>query len=233
MVTSSSMIDSYRLVDFGVLPAFLVAVLLILVAPGPDMAFMVASGLNGGRRAATRAALGITTGVSVYVLLTAAGLGAALTAAPTAVNVIRLAGALYLVYLAWTTWRTAGSDVGHNGRAGHGVEHGVFRRGFLVNLANPKIVLFFTAFLPQFLGDVTGNPAVQLLMLGLVLQLLGLLVDLAVGYAAGTMRDRVLSRPPVRRALDRFSAGVYVSLAIVLLVEIAHDLKPVTPGDDG
>ncbi len=213
-------------VDLTVLPAFLVAVLVILVAPGPDMAFMVASGLNGGRRAATRAAFGITTGVTVYVLLTAAGLGALLAAAPTAVNAIRLAGAGYLAYLAWSTWRNAGPATGSglDGDLGAGVGQHVFRRGFLVNLANPKIALFFTAFLPQFLGDVTGNPAVQLLMLGLVLQALGLLVDLAIGYAAGTMRDRVLRRPAVRRTLDRLAAAVYAALAVVLLGESTDDL---------
>lgn len=221
--------SGYALVDVTVLPAFLVAVVIILIAPGPDMAFMVASGLNGARRAATRAAFGITAGVTVYVLLTAAGLGAVLAAAPTALTAIRLAGAGYLAYLAWSTWRTAGSETISAPLGEQTVTDHTFRRGFLVNLANPKIALFFTAFLPQFLGDVTGNPAVQLLMLGLILQLLGLLGDLMIGFAAGTMRDRVLRRPTIRRALDRVSAGVYAALATLLAAEITHDFvtKPV------
>ncbi len=221
--------SGYASVDVTVLPAFLVAVLVILVAPGPDMAFVVASGLNGGRRAATRAAFGITTGVTVYVLLTAAGLGAVLAAAPTALTAIRLAGAGYLAYLAWRTWRTAGSQTYSAPLGAQTAADHTFRRGFLVNLANPKIALFFTAFLPQFLGHVTGNPAVQLLMLGLTLQLLGLIVDLMLGFAAGTMRDRVLRRPTIRRALDQVSAGVYAALATLLAAEITYDLltKPI------
>lgn len=220
------MSSGYPLLDLGVLPGFLIAVLVILVAPGPDMAFMVASGLNGGRRGATRAAFGITTGVTVYVLLTAAGLGAVLAAAPTAVNVIRLAGAAYLGYLALSTWRAAGADL--EPQSDQQATSHIFRRGFLVNLSNPKIALFFTAFLPQFLGDVIGNPALQLLMLGLVLQLLGLLVDLIVGYAAGTMREQVLQRPKVRRALDRLSAMVYAALAMFLVAEIAWEAAAAT-----
>ncbi|SDM24858.1 LysE type translocator [Nonomuraea jiangxiensis] len=95
----------------------------------------------------------------------------------------------------------------------------MFRRGFVVNISNPKIMLFFTAFLPQFLGDALENPVLQLLMLGLILQILGLLTDLAIGYAAGAMRDRVLHRAGVRMLLERLAASVYAALATVLLAD--------------
>lgn len=214
------MSESYILVDVSVLPPFLLAVLVMLLAPGPDMAFMVASGLNGGRWAAVRAALGITVGVSVYVVLTALGLGALLAAAPAISTAIQLAGAVYLAYLAWSTWgsSTQSHDLGDPG-TGH-----FFRRGFLVNLANPKVVLFFTALLPQFLGGVTADPTIQLLMLGLVLQALGLVVDLVIGLSAGALRDRVLNRPGTRALMERLSAGVYAALAIGVLARIGHEL---------
>ncbi|SDL82126.1 Threonine/homoserine/homoserine lactone efflux protein [Nonomuraea jiangxiensis] len=200
--------------DLSVLPAFIAAVLVLLLAPGPDMAFMVAAGLKHGRGGATRAALGITAGVSVYVVLTALGLGAFLAAAPGVAATIQLAGAAYLAYLAWVTWRSSGLPL----EASIVKSADVFRRGFVVNIFNPKIVLFFTAFLPQFLGDANGNPVLQLLMLGLILQVLGLLADLAIGYAAGAVRDRVLHRTGVRRLLERFAATVYGALAAALLV---------------
>ncbi|WP_216215154.1 LysE family translocator [Amycolatopsis aidingensis] len=212
------MATGYTLIDVSVLPAFLIAVMVILLAPGPDMAFMIATGLGGGRRAATLAAFGITAGVSVYVILTALGLGAFLAAAPSAADAIRLAGAAYLAYLAWTTWRSSGSPVTASAAPAR-----VFRRGFLVNLSNPKIMLFFTAFLPQFLGEATANPVFQLLMLGVVLQALGLLSDLAVGYAAGAVRDWVLLRSRVRVLLDRLSAGVYGGLAGFLVIDVVRN----------
>lgn len=213
------MSSGYALIDASVLPAFLIAVMVILLAPGPDMAYMIATGLGGGKRAATQAAFGITLGVSVYVVLTALGLGAFLAAAPRAVDMIRLAGAAYLAYLAWTTWRSSGAPP----TAAAVQPARVFRRGFLVNLSNPKIMLFFTAFLPQFLGEAKANPIYQLLMLGLILQTLGLLADLAIGYAAGAVRDWILLRSRVREILDRLSAGVYGGLAAFLVIDVARD----------
>jgi threonine/homoserine/homoserine lactone efflux protein len=209
------MATGYAWLDLGVLPAFIAAVVILLLAPGPDMAFMVATGLRDGRTGATRAALGITAGVSIYVVLTALGLGVFLAAAPGVVSAIQLGGAAYLGYLAWVTWRSSGSPL----ETSTVQSSGVFRRGFVVNLSNPKIMLFFTAFLPQFLGDTAQNPVLQLLMLGLILQLLGLLADLAIGYAAGAVRDRVLQSIRVRTLLERGAAGVYGALAALLLAD--------------
>ncbi|MEO3827744.1 LysE family translocator [Actinomadura sp. B10D3] len=208
----------YTWVDLSVLPAFIAAVAVFLLAPGPDMLFMVATGLRDGRRGATRAAFGITAGVSVYVVLTALGLGVFFEAVPGAGDVIQVGGAAYLAYLAWTTWKAGRSPL----EASTADSANVFRRGFMVNIANPKIMLFFAAFLPQFLGDATEKPVLQLLMLGLILQLLGLLADLAIGYAAGAVRDRVLRRTRARKLLQRLSAGVYGVLATVLLADAVH-----------
>lgn len=205
----------YISIDLGVLPAFIAAVIVLLLVPGPDMAFMVAAGLRNGRSGATRAALGVTTGVSVYVVLTALGLGVFLAAAPAVADAIRMGGAAYLLYLAWVTWRSSGSPL----EPSTARSADMFRRGFIVNISNPKIMLFFTAFLPQFLGDAAGNPVLQLLMLGLILQILGLLADLGVGYAAGAIRDRLLQRTRVRMILERLAATVYGALATALLAD--------------
>ncbi|MDI2026976.1 LysE family translocator [Saccharopolyspora sp. TS4A08] len=199
-------------IDLSVLPAFLAAVTLLLLAPGPDMAFMVATGLRDGLHGTTRAALGITAGVSVYVVLTALGLGAFLAAAPSLIAALQLAGAAYLAHLAWTTWRSAAAPVEITTATTR-----AFRRGFLVNLANPKIALFFTAFLPQFLGDTEDNPTFQLLLLGTLLQTLGLLTDLAIGCAAGAVRNRLLHRTRPRTLLNRLAAATYATLATALL----------------
>lgn len=208
------------MLDVSVLPAFLLAVTVILVTPGPDMAFMVATGINQGRRAAVRGALGVTTAMTVWVLVAATGLGVALAQLPAALDAIRVAGAGYLLFLAITTWRHAGAPVAE----AHTVPN-VFRRGFVVNITNPKIALFFVAFLPQFLGTTGGsgeNPFAQILMLGLLLQLTGLLTDLAIGSAAGLFRDAVLSRPRVRYLLDGAAGTVYGALAVLLVMGVVH-----------
>ena len=201
--------------DLGVLPEFITGATVLVLAPGPDMAFLVATGLRDGRTGAARAALGITTGVGVHVVLTALGLGAFLAAAPDVTAVIQFCGAAYLAVLAWTSWRSSGTplEIPATGPAG------VFRRGFAVNITNPKIVLFCTAFLPQFLGDAAENPVLQLLLLGLILQGLGLLTDLAIGFAAGAIRDRVLRRAGTRTFLGRLAAATYGVLAAAMLVD--------------
>ena len=208
------------MLDVSVLPAFLLAVTVILVTPGPDMAFMVATGINQGRRAAVQGAFGVTSAMMIWVLVAATGLGVALTQLPAALDAIRLAGAGYLAFLAITTWRRAGAPLEEAA-----VVPNVFRRGFVVNITNPKIALFFVAFLPQFLGTTGGsveNPFAQILMLGLLLQGIGLAVDLTIGSAAGLFRDAVLTKRKVRLALDAVAGTVYGGLATLLIVEVAR-----------
>jgi threonine/homoserine/homoserine lactone efflux protein len=207
-------------VDLSPLPTFLAAVGLILIAPGPDMAYMVGAGLAGGRSAATRAAFGIASGVAVYVVAVAAGLGA-LVASHTGVLVgMQFVGAAYLAWLAYNAVQPSrdGSELTADAAGQHW-----FRRGFVVNLTNPKIALFFLAFLPQFLGTAT-SPTLQLLTLGVFLQMAGLAVDLLVGWAAGAFRDRVFQRPRTMRALTLTSAFVFAALAILVVGDVMRRL---------
>lgn len=203
-----------------VLLPFLLAVLAILVAPGPDMAFVVASGVSAGRRGGVLAAVGITVGVSVHVLLAALGTGALLRAVPALADGVRLAGAAYLAYLAVVTWRAAGSAVVGAGLEGGKGYSSIFWRGMIVNLTNPKIILFFAAFLTQFVDPDRGSVALQFLTLGLILQATGFVVDAAMGLAAGSVRDIFARRPGLHVLLDRVAATVFAVLAAALLVEV-------------
>jgi threonine/homoserine/homoserine lactone efflux protein len=204
-------------VDLSILPAFLVAVGLVLIAPGPDMAFMVTAGLAGGRPAATRAAFGITSGVLVYVVAVTVGLGTVVAGHPGVLTGIQLLGAAYLARLAYTAIRESRGDVDRPAESG---TRRWFTRGFVVNLTNPKIALFFLAFLPQFLGASSTNPARQLLVLGVLLQLSGLVVDLLVGWTAGAFRERVLRKPGPLRRLTLTSAVVFASLAAFIVADV-------------
>jgi threonine/homoserine/homoserine lactone efflux protein len=203
-----------------ILLPFLLAVVAILVAPGPDMAFVVACGISAGRRGGVLAAVGITVGVSVHVVLAALGTGALLRAVPELLEAIRLVGALYLGYLAVTTWRAAGSAMVGGSLEGRKELASIFWRGMVVNLTNPKIILFFTAFLSQFVDPERGSVALQFLTLGLVFQSAGLAVDAAFGLAAGTARYIFAQRPGLYVLLDRVAAGVFGVLALALFVEV-------------
>ena len=202
-----------------VLVPFLFAALAVCISPGPDMAFVVASGVSAGRHGGVLAAAGIAVGVGVYAVLTALGVGALMRAVPALLEAVRFVGAAYLGYLAFVTWRAAGS-AGMGGDAG-GEKRGsrIFWRGTITNLTNPKIVLFFAAFLTQFVDPARGSAAVQLLSLGLIFLAVGLAVDTTVGLAAGTVRDVFVRRPGLRALLDRVGATVFAVLAFALLAE--------------
>lgn len=197
---------------------FLVAVVVICVAPGPDMAFVMASGLARGRRGALLAATGISLGVTVWVLVTAFGLGALVTRLPQISDALRVAGACYLTYLAWDTWRSAGQ---HDPQAADAATGKMFWRGTITNLANPKMVLFFTAFLPQFVDAKAGSVILQFVLLGLIMQAIGLLIDSMIGMAAGSARDLLGRRPQIRRRLDQAAGVVFAALAVAVVVELA------------
>lgn len=202
-----------------VLAPFLLAVLAICIAPGPDMAFVIASGMSAGRRGGVLAAVGITVGVGVYVVLTSLGVGTLIRTMPAFAEAIRLAGAAYLCYLAFVTWRAAGSAAADEYLGGEKRARGIFWRGTITSLTNPKIVLFFAAFLTQFVDPARGPVALQLLTLGLIFQAVGLAVDVAIGLAAGTVRDVFVRKPGLYAVLDRVAATVFAVLASALLVE--------------
>jgi threonine/homoserine/homoserine lactone efflux protein len=203
-----------------VLVPFLLASLAICLAPGPDLAFVVASGISAGCRGGVLAAVGICVGVSVYVVLTALGMGALVRAAPAFAEIIRVGGAAYLGYLAFVTWRSTGGATMPDDTEDEVRGSSIFWRGTITNLTNPKIVLFFAAFLTQFVDPARGSAALQLLTLGLIFQAVGLAVDATVGLAAGTVRDVFVRKPGLRILLDRAAAAVFGILAFALLTEV-------------
>lgn len=208
-------------VDLSVLPAYLAAVVVICAAPGPDMAYMVATGIGGGRAAATRAALGVTLGVIGYAAAVAAGLGPLISRHAAVLTGLQIFGAIYLARMAYTTF----NDGRRNRPAMLAPQQDThwFRRGLIVNLTNPKVMLFFVAFLPQFLGSA-GDPFVQLLTLGLIFQAVGLAGDLTVGWTAAILRDKVLARPGALRAMTFTSASVFAVLALIVATEAIRSL---------
>ena len=206
------------IIDPATVPAFVTAVLLILIAPGPDMMFMIGTGLSAGHRGAVVAAFGVTAGVTIYVLGSAVGLAALIERTPGILEIVRLAGAAYLLYLAVTMWRAAKAQTGL-GEGGSGDLSEIFRRGFIVNITNPKVVLFIAAFIPQFVDTTAGNTTGQFLVYALTFQLLGLIVDLAVGVGAGTTRRFLAIRPNTGLVLDRVAASVYLAIAAWLTVD--------------
>lgn len=193
---------------------FLIATLAICLAPGPDMLLVVSSASRGGARSGFEALRGIYTAMTLHVAAAAFGLSALFAASHAAFDVLRVVGAAYLVWLGVAALR--GKAAGARGASAPG---DAFRRGFLTNVTNPKVIVFFAAFLPQFV--VRGGPpvALQLLALGAVFSLVGLAIDVGITFAASAVGRRLLKSARAVRALDAVAGAVMIGLGVDLFAE--------------
>jgi threonine/homoserine/homoserine lactone efflux protein len=210
--------------DVSVVASFVAAAFVISVVPGPDMLFIVANAAVGGRRAGVVAAAGMSTGLAVHTVAAALGLGALIQAAPSVLTGVRIAGAGFLLYLAVTTWRASRKEpeVGEVQVPERSLGK-TYLMATLTNLANPKVVLFYLAFVPQFLSTGAGSwPAtVQLLVLGAVFISVGFPVDATAGMLAGGFTERFLrAGSSFRRRLDRVCAAIFAGLAARLAADV-------------
>jgi threonine/homoserine/homoserine lactone efflux protein len=203
---------SFLPVDPLTLLAFAPAALALNLTPGADMMFCLGQGLKGGARAGMAANLGIAAGGMVQVLLAGLGLGALVAAHPAAFEAIRWLGVAYLLWLAVRALRAPG-PVAASVRA---LPLGrVFREALLVNLLNPKVILFILAFLPQFV-DPAQPVLPQFLVLGAVFCAGGLAVNGLVGGFAGTIGGRLAQSAALARWLSRATAAIFAGLALRL-----------------
>ena len=194
--------------------AFLPAALALNLTPGADMMFCLGQGLKGGWRAVQAANLGIAAGGMVHVTLAALGLAAVLRAHPAAFEALRWAGVGYLLWLAFRALRSGPVRPTAVARAPVAK---VFREALLVNLLNPKVILFILSFLPQFV-DPTRPVVPQFLTLGLVFCAGGLAVNGFVGGFAATIGGRLARSDTMSRWLGRATAAIFAALALRLAV---------------
>jgi RhtB (resistance to homoserine/threonine) family protein len=206
----SPLISHHGTVHLG---AFLAVAVVVIVTPGVDMALVTRNALLYGRRAAVMSALGINLGIFFWVMAAALGLAAIVATSATAFAVIKLAGALYLIYLGIQALRSRSPQPSLSAQPR---PRNSLRQGVVSNLLNPKIAVFFTSLLPQFVG--TDGTSAQLLLLGLLFNAMGVVWLLAYATAAARARN-ALARPRVRRGLDRISGIVLIGLGARLALE--------------
>ena len=199
-----------------VLSFFGIAVLLAL-APGPDNLFVLMQAAMWGKGAGMVVVLGLCTGLIGHTVAVAVGLAAVFATSETAFMVLKLAGAAYLLYLAWGAFRApavGATDTGKAPRLPHGA---LFRRGIIMNLTNPKVSLFFLAFLPQFTSPARGSVALQTISLGALFMLATLLVFGAIAVFSGAFGEMLQKSARAQRWLNRVAGIVFVGLALRLV----------------
>lgn len=192
---------------------FFILSLIVVLAPGPGAVLTVATGLAHGARAAIVTALGCTLGIVPHMLAAISGLAALLHTSALAFELVRYAGAAYLIYMGWATWRAPNALPLPTAETAPAQPVWRFvAKAVLVNLLNPKLSLFFLTFLPQFIAPTETHPAARMGQLSLVFMALTFAVFALYGFFAARMRDHVLQRPAVLQWLRRGFAVAFIGL---------------------
>ncbi len=195
--------------------AFTAAALVLIAVPGPNHIYIVTRGIDQGRRAALASALGVETGTLVHVAAAAFGITALLASSATAFAVVKYLGAAYLLWLGISSLRASDDDhVTQSSREAISTRR-VFAQGVVVNVLNPKVGLFFLAFLPQFVDPERGSATTQILVLGTVMFVLALASDIIYALGSGAIGRWLRTRPGFLRQRNRVSGVVYLGLGCV------------------
>ena len=207
--------------DPGALLLFVVAGLVLNFTPGPDLLYITARSLGQGWRAGAASAFGIAAGCLVHTAAAALGISVLLRASPVAYDVLRLSGAAYLIFLGIQALRQRAQAVGVAALPSASLRR-VFWQGFATNVLNPKVALFFLAFLPQFADPARGAFALQVLLLGLIFIFNGLWVCLLVARSAAAMADWARRRAGAMSWIQRGSGALLVGLGLHLALDRAR-----------
>ncbi|MCB4358320.1 LysE family translocator [Quatrionicoccus australiensis] len=191
---------------------FLITSLIVVLIPGTGVIYTVSTGLVAGRRAGLFAALGCTLGIVPHLLATVLGLAALLHSSALAFQALKYAGVAYLFYVAWATWRDRSAFAVEAGQVARSSASAVVIKAFLLNILNPKLTIFFLAFLPQFVAPGAARPLLQLFALSGVFMAMTFVVFVAYGLLAHAFRHAVIESPRVQAWLRRGFAAAFVGL---------------------
>ena len=195
---------------------FLVTSLVVVATPGTGVLYTLAAGLSRGMRASIVAAFGCTLGIIPHMAAAILGLAALLHASALAFQILKYLGVIYLLYMAWNTLREQGGAYGRNAKSNSKSTRQVIVSAILINILNPKLSIFFLAFLPQFVSANDPDTLSRMLGLSAVFMLLTFIVFVGYGLCAAALRRHVISRPRVLTWLRRVFAGAFLALGAKL-----------------
>ncbi|MBE7635222.1 LysE family transporter [Sneathiella sp. P13V-1] len=196
---------------------FWVATMVLNLTPGPDIMYIVANGMSRGAKAGAFSASGVGAGAVFHVVLAAVGITAILQASEVAFDIVRLMGAGYLIWIGFKQLKSTVSGFGM-GEVSADSDWTYFKRGLITNILNPKVALFFIAFLPQFISVENGNVIVQILVLGLLFTVNSLFINIVIGIGAGKAGQRLMQSQNFANWINRISGFVLIGLGIRLFL---------------
>ncbi|MEH6403193.1 MAG: LysE family translocator [Sneathiella sp.] len=200
--------------DLPTIALFLSTAFLLTIAPGPDIIYVAMRGMAQGWRAGLTAALGLATGIFVHISLAAFGLSAVLASSPLLFALIKYVGAAYIIYIGWQIARSGPVSVQSDGQ--QPALGNIFRQTILMNILNPKVALFFLAFLPQFVDTTSVHATTQFIFFGILFQLNALVVMGSVGLFAGIITKKLSSSDSQSPWVTRLAGSAVMVLGMFI-----------------
>ena len=206
----------FNMIPLDVLATYFIACVVLAVVPGPDNIFVLTQSALGGRKAGILIVLGLCTGLLVHTTGVSLGVAVIFQTSELAFTFLKLAGAAYLVYLAWGAFRAGATEIKGEKNALTNIQ--LYRRGIFMNVTNPKVTIFFLAFLPQFANPARGSLPLQMLLLGAVFILSTILVFGAIALTAGTLGEWMKQSEKAQKIMNRLAGVIFIGLAARLLL---------------
>lgn len=203
------------MIPLEVVMVFFAASVALGLAPGPDNIFVLTQSALYGRVAGLIVTLGLCTGLLVHTTAVAVGVAAVFQASALAFTLLKMAGAVYLLYLAWQAFRAGSADL-PDGKVGKTSRRRLYGRGIVMNVTNPKVAIFFLAFLPQFGDPARGSLAVQMFLFGGIFIVATILVFGSVAWSAGFLGEWLRRSTRAQTIMNRIAGAVFVGLALKL-----------------
>ncbi|MGL4323031.1 MAG: LysE family translocator [Beijerinckiaceae bacterium] len=204
--------------DTATLITYAIACVVLFITPGPDMSLFLARTVAGGRKLGFASAMGANVGCVVHTMLAALGISALIAASPAAFLVLKIVGALYLLWLAVDSVRNGSALNVRTGEVRQSSFWGTFLTGIGINLANPKVILFFVTFLPQFIDAGDAHAQGKLVFLGLMFVIFNIPLSIIMILGAEKLVETLKRKPQVMRAIDYIFAGIFGAFAAKILM---------------
>lgn len=206
------------MIDFNFWFIFLGATIVLNIAPGPDMIYILTKTISGGKKIGIASVIGVCTGALFHVIIASLGLSAILFASPFAFMIVKYIGAVYLLYLAIQAFRSSSIEFDTNIKKDSSKEiWKTFKQGVLIDILNPKVAIFFMAFLPQFVREGYGSSAWQLLYLGLIVIFVALICETLFVLLASKITATIKTNKHYSIWLNRFVGTVFLGLSLKLM----------------
>jgi len=204
------------LIELTQLLLFIAASFLLCLAPGPDNIYVLTQGMTKSKKAAIITTFGLCTGLIIHTSAAALGISVIFQTSQMAFNIVKYAGAAYLLYIAYQAFKYRNEPLDLSVQNSSSELKKLFFKGFIMNILNPKVSIFFLAFLPQFVNTQAGNVPIQMITLGIIFMIMTVIVFSSIGIAANLLSSKLQKNPSIVKVMNILTSTILVALGIKL-----------------